>query len=207
VSRRHVHRPTASLRGAADVGLRLPDRRGQQHRVRNANDGRSHVDHSRTWAPLRGTSTRASRSTRRCRWNESCPGFTTRLRFYAARDGNLTDTWCWPGSYLRSGAVCVRSGGQASWHEKDAVTKRLPIAVGGLTSVVLVSSVSADEFTDSFASVKRRMAGHWSGELTGIDSTGEKFEGRRFHVRRNKRKWIGLGDMECRLARDRYVRG
>jgi hypothetical protein len=57
-----------------------------------------------------------------------------------------------------------------------SVTKRLPIAVGVLTSVVLASPVSADEFTDSLASLKRAMAGHWSGALTGIDNTGERFE-------------------------------
>jgi hypothetical protein len=42
--------------------------------------------------------------------------------------------------------------------------------------VGLVSSVSADELTDSLAFLKRAMAGHWSGELTGTDNTGEKFE-------------------------------
>ena len=57
-----------------------------------------------------------------------------------------------------------------------SVTKRLLIAVGVLTSIVLMTSVSADEFADSLAALKRAMAGHWSGELTGVDSTGEKFD-------------------------------
>jgi hypothetical protein len=56
------------------------------------------------------------------------------------------------------------------------VAKRLPMALGALTSVVVMNSVSADEFTDSLATLKRAMAGHWSGELTGIDNTGQKFE-------------------------------
>src|SRR5688572_22394950 len=54
--------------------------------------------------------------------------------------------------------------------------KLLSIAVGGLSSVVLVGPVSADEFTDSLALMRRSMAGHWSGTLSGTDASGEKFE-------------------------------
>jgi len=43
-------------------------------------------------------------------------------------------------------------------------------------SVVLVAPASADEFTDSLPSLKRAMAGHWSGQLTGTDNTGQPFE-------------------------------
>jgi hypothetical protein len=56
------------------------------------------------------------------------------------------------------------------------VAKRVFIAVGVLVSVVLAVPVSADEFTDALALLKRAMAGHWSGQLTGTDNTGQKFE-------------------------------
>ena len=55
------------------------------------------------------------------------------------------------------------------------MAKRLPIAIGAL-SVVSTAPVFADAFTDSLASLKRAMAGHWSGQLTGTDNTGQKFE-------------------------------
>jgi hypothetical protein len=54
--------------------------------------------------------------------------------------------------------------------------KLLSIAVGGLSCVVLVAPASADELTDSLASIRRAMAGHWSGTLSGTDASGEKFE-------------------------------
>jgi hypothetical protein len=56
------------------------------------------------------------------------------------------------------------------------LTKRLSVAVGALTSAMFAVSASADEFTDSLAALKRAMAGHWAGQLTGTDNTGQTFE-------------------------------
>jgi hypothetical protein len=55
------------------------------------------------------------------------------------------------------------------------VAERRSIAIGAL-SVVLTAPAFADELTDSLASLKRAMAGHWSGRLTGTDNTGQRFE-------------------------------
>jgi hypothetical protein len=55
------------------------------------------------------------------------------------------------------------------------LSQKLSTATGAF-SVILAAPVSADEFTDSLASLKRAMAGHWSGQLTGTDNTGQKFE-------------------------------
>ena len=56
------------------------------------------------------------------------------------------------------------------------IPKRIFVAVAVLMAVVLAVPVSADEFTDALALLKRRMAGHWSGQLTGTDNTGQRFE-------------------------------
>lgn len=50
------------------------------------------------------------------------------------------------------------------------------ITVGALSCAVMVAPASADEFTDSLASIRRAMVGHWSGEVSGTDASGEKFE-------------------------------
>lgn len=54
--------------------------------------------------------------------------------------------------------------------------KQLSVAVGASICAVLVSPASADDFTDSLASIRRAMVGHWSGELSGTDASGEQFE-------------------------------
>ncbi len=54
---------------------------------------------------------------------------------------------------------------------------KLPsVVVGVLSCVVLAAPASADELTDSLASIRRAMVGHWSGELSGTDASGQKFE-------------------------------
>jgi len=50
------------------------------------------------------------------------------------------------------------------------------LAIGVSICAVLLSPASADEFTDSLASLRRAMVGHWSGQLSGTDASGEKFE-------------------------------
>ena len=55
------------------------------------------------------------------------------------------------------------------------LAQKLSIAAGAF-SVMLAAPVSADELTDSLASLKRAMAGHWSGQFTGTDNTGQEFE-------------------------------
>jgi hypothetical protein len=41
---------------------------------------------------------------------------------------------------------------------------------------VLASPAVSDEFTDSLASIRRAMAGHWTGVVRGSDANGEIFE-------------------------------
>jgi hypothetical protein len=54
---------------------------------------------------------------------------------------------------------------------------KLPsIVVGVLSCVLLVAPASADEFADSFASIRRAMVGHWSGNVSGADASGKRFE-------------------------------
>ena len=54
--------------------------------------------------------------------------------------------------------------------------KLLSIVVAALSCAVMVAPAFADEFTDSLASIRRAMVGHWSGEVSGTDASGEKFE-------------------------------
>ena len=62
--------------------------------------------------------------------------------------------------------------------------KLLSIAAGAaiwavllaLSTTALIAHAAADEFTDSLALMRRAMAGHWSGEITGTDANGEEFE-------------------------------
>jgi len=54
--------------------------------------------------------------------------------------------------------------------------KPISTAVGVSFWAGLLSSAAADEFTDSLASMRRAMAGHWTGRLSGTDSGGEQFD-------------------------------
>jgi hypothetical protein len=70
-------------------------------------------------------------------------------------------------------------GSTAHAHGKRWVRSMLGatlLSIGGLTSLVLVTGAAADELTDSLASIRRAMVGHWSGELRGTDASGEQFE-------------------------------
>lgn len=66
--------------------------------------------------------------------------------------------------------------GPEMWEKIMSETKPGAITAGVLSTVVLAASVSADEFTDSLASIRRAMEGHWVGELSGVDASGEEFE-------------------------------
>jgi hypothetical protein len=60
--------------------------------------------------------------------------------------------------------------------ERTGHTVARLIAVGASGCVFAVTPASADEFTDSLASIRRAMVGHWSGELIGTDASGETFQ-------------------------------
>jgi hypothetical protein len=55
-------------------------------------------------------------------------------------------------------------------------TKVRSIAVGALACGVLAAPAAADELTDSLASIRRAMVGHWTGVVSGSDASGEHFE-------------------------------
>jgi hypothetical protein len=55
-------------------------------------------------------------------------------------------------------------------------TKLRSIAGGALGCCVLAAPASADELTDSLASIRRAMVGHWTGVVRGSDASGEQFE-------------------------------
>jgi hypothetical protein len=50
-------------------------------------------------------------------------------------------------------------------------------AVDMLSSSVLVAPALSDELADSLASIRRAMVGHWTGQVSGSDANGDKFEG------------------------------
>lgn len=54
--------------------------------------------------------------------------------------------------------------------------KLLSIALGTGICAVPVGAASADDFTDSLALLRHAMVGHWSGEVSGTDANGERFE-------------------------------
>ncbi|HEX6994545.1 MAG TPA: hypothetical protein VF339_10415 [Gammaproteobacteria bacterium] len=55
-------------------------------------------------------------------------------------------------------------------------TKLLSIAVGASITAGLLAPAVADEFTDSLASMRRAMVGHWSGKISGTDGSGNEFD-------------------------------
>lgn len=56
--------------------------------------------------------------------------------------------------------------------------KLFAFAVGTVLGIGSAAPSAADEFTDSLASLRRAMAGHWSGAVAGTDASGETFETR-----------------------------
>jgi hypothetical protein len=55
-------------------------------------------------------------------------------------------------------------------------TKRRLITVGVLGCTVLMVPAWSDELTDSLASIRRAMVGHWIGVVSGSDASGQEFE-------------------------------
>lgn len=55
-------------------------------------------------------------------------------------------------------------------------TKLRSIMVGALGCGAFVASAAADELTDSLASIRRAMVGHWTGVVRGFDASGEQFD-------------------------------
>src|SRR5690606_36082211 len=54
--------------------------------------------------------------------------------------------------------------------------KELSSAVATPICAMMMGVASAEEFTDSLASLRHAMAGQWSGEVSGTDGSGERFE-------------------------------
>jgi hypothetical protein len=50
------------------------------------------------------------------------------------------------------------------------------VTVGALGCFVWAAPAWADELTDSLASIRRAMVGHWTGVVSGSDASGEQFE-------------------------------
>ena len=55
-------------------------------------------------------------------------------------------------------------------------TKLRSLTVGVLGCSVWMAPASSDELTDSLASLRRAMAGHWIGVVSGSDAGGQEFE-------------------------------